>query len=247
MAHTANLAFMTTLALRDLHGIRRLLDGLESVSSLVPTHWGLDERARDTYERSVMERTVCELIDDHYVPGFVRRRSPRYEGYFSAQVTGLNYVKLQFGAPSGRDLSDVFALGDAMAASLETEYGFVHRVWNLGEISQLYSEAGVIQVDEFQQCGPQSLATRTWFGAHIAALLDRSVLRESGALVRDTPWGGIQVDLVEAPWETDFETLRRRQMEIMALLQSSGVFGDYSVPFECRPGPQWIPIPIGSV
>lgn len=243
MADTVRAAIITTMPLRTVQAVSCLLDALERVPALMPTHWGLDERAREPYTRAAMETAVTALDDDYYVPGFVRRKPPRYQGYFSASNVGLKYVKIQFSAPRAKDLSDIFLLGEILAEQLKAEFGVVHPIWQEGEGGQWYSEAAVVDIEELQTCGPQAVAARTWFGPHMVRLVGRAILDRAGASVQDTSWGGVQLDLVESPWQAGFETLRDRQLAVMAALQPTGVFGDFATPFDCKAGPHWQPIP----
>lgn len=139
-----------------------------------------------------------------------------------------------------KDLHRIFLLGDAIAAQLEPEFGIVHPVWLEG--SQEYCASGKITALELQKYGPTPVCARTWFGSHLVQLIGSERLFHSGAIIHKTPWGGIQLDLVQHPWEKDLETLSSRQRSVMKYLQPSGVFGDYTQILNYKSGPNWIPI-----
>ncbi|MBE9127621.1 MULTISPECIES: hypothetical protein [unclassified Coleofasciculus] len=242
MPDRVEIVVITKSSLRSSPGLEHLVNAFESVKEFVPTHWGVDERARNPYDRNEVLTTVSDFKTDFYMPGLHRGQSPRYKAYFSARNQGLNYVNVEFGSSlRQKDLPRVFALGDALAAELEAEFGLVHPVWLEG--SQEYCASGKINADELQKYGLNPVCARTWFGSHLVQLIGRERLSNSGAIIQDTPWGGIQLDLVQQPWESDVETLSSRQHEVMKHLQPSGVFGDYTTILAYKPGANWIPIP----
>lgn len=234
---------MTQLSLRTRKGVSLLLDAFESVTDLRPTHWGPDERARNAYERDEMISAVSGFSHDFRVPGLRRTKPPRYKAYFSANNEGLNDITVEFG-PSlhSRDLKLFFLLGNALAERVAPEYGFVHLIWRLGDRSQEYNASGILSAGELQACGPKAPPSRTWYGPYFVRLIGRERLCTCGADIQETSWGGIQLDLVRDPWESDFDRLHAQQMSVMNNLQPSGIFGDYTKPLKCAPGPRWIPI-----
>jgi hypothetical protein len=241
MPDRVEITVITKSSLRSRAGLEHLLNAFESLNEFTPTHWGLDERARNPYDRNELVATVSAFKNDFYMPGLHRRQTPRYEAYFSARNQGLNYVKVEFGSSlRQKDLPHVFSLGDALAANLEAEFGFVHPVWLEG--SEEYCASGIITADELQKYGPTPVCARTWFGPHLVLLIGHERLSSSGAVIQNTPWGGIQLDLVQHPWESDVEKLSSRQLEVMKHLQPSGVFGDYTKVLEYKPGSNWKPI-----
>jgi hypothetical protein len=241
---TVLITMFSQVPLRSAAGLNGLLDAFESIPECVPTHWGPDERARDPYDRQAMVQTVSSFALEHKFPGLHRRKPPRYEAYFSARDAGMKYVKVEFGAAlSDAMMRTPFALADGLAKALEPVYGIVHPIWRLGAISQSYSASGIFKAADFQKCGPRAICARTWFGPK---LIDRDVLVAAGCIVKGTAWGGEQVDLVVRPEAATFEDLSARQAEIMKRLQATGIFGDYSQPLQCKPGPKWTPVPIAG-
>jgi hypothetical protein len=241
MPNRVEISVITKSSLRSRAGLEQLLDAFESVNEFTPTHWGVDERARNPYNRKELVATVSAFKSDFYLPGLHRRQVPRYQAYFSARNQGLNYVKVEFGSSlRQKDLPRVFTLGDALAANLKAEFGFVHPVWLEG--SQEYCASGKITADELQKYGPTSVCARTWFGPHLVQLIGQERLSSSGAVIQATPWGAIQLDLVQHPWTSDVEELSSRQVEVMKHLQPTGVFGDYTQVLEYKPGSSWKPI-----
>lgn len=226
-------------------GQSALLDAFEQHPATAPTHWGPDERARNSYSRAEVMAYVRDNLSDFLSPGLRRRKAPSYDAYFSTKHAALNSMTASFAANlTDKNVRQIFTLGDVLAQRLTPAYGFVHSIWKRGEESQNYSAAGVLDAQEFQASGPQAPCLRTWFGPHIVNLIGKERLISCDVPVYETDWGGVQLDLVGDPWEADFKTARARQQMVLAHVQSSGVFGDYSVPFEAKPGPRWTPVPV---
>ena len=236
------IVVMTNASLRTYEGLEQLLNAFERSEELIPTHWGPDERARNPYQRNQILETVTAFRSEFYMPGLHRRKPPRYKAYFSAKNEDLNYISIEFGSTLRKiDLARVFALGDALATQLKAEFGIVHIVWLTG--SQEYCASGRIHASKLQAYGLKPVCARTWFGPYLVDLMGRERLENSGALTQGTPWGGLQMDLVQNPWESDVETLSSRQHAVMQQLLPSGVFGDYTTILAYQPGPNWKPIP----
>ena len=164
----------------------------------------------------------------------------KYDGYFTASTAQW----VEFIIPGqGQQLSPqmVFEFGTTLADHLHPVFGFVHPVW-LGK-GQEYNAAGVLNDKELKEYGPQSICARTWLGPWLVHQIGRDLLDHCGAVVADTPWGGVTVDLLPDPWTHDIEPLAEARLRVMAALAPSGVFGDYSVPRKYKPGPKWTGLP----
>ncbi len=238
----------TRISLLREAGIRRLLDAFDREPALVPTHWGNDESDRRDYDRHHVLDRVRAFSSGDYVLSLRRSKPPRYSAYLNAlrarrHPKGLCHVRVTFPAKiAQRHLEPVFRLGEALAANLETEYGLVHPIWQLGEASQRYSETGLVRFADLQDYGPPGVAARTWFGPHLADLFGRDLLSGLDVPTGETAWGGVAISLVEEPWSAGFEALRARQEAVMAALGPAGVFGRYEG-FDMAPGDRWVPIP----
>ena len=244
MPDTIVLTMITRRPLKTAEGLGRLLDAMESVPECAPTHWGPDERARNPYDRTEMADAVTGYPSEFFIPGFRRNKPVRYQGYFSAKNKGLKDVKLDFGTSlRKKNLPQIFSLGAALAEGLEPEVGFVHPIWRLGEASQHYSASGILKSSDLQACGPKPICARTWYGRHIVDLIGRDRIDRAGIPVMETSWGGVMLDLIESPWDSDFPVISEKQAAVMSVLEASNVFGDYSDTFNCRPNSNWMPIP----
>jgi len=219
-------------------GVELLLTALGP--DYVPTHWGLDERAPNPFDVEAVVAGVLGLPTSVAMPALHRRKSPRYQAYFTAKNQGLTGVKLEFSSmTSVLALRRVFELGARLASALKPHFGFVHPIWRLGDRSQTYSAIGILSVTEYAKFGPKGLCARTWIGPLLLDRITTALLRGSGAFVVQESWGGAHVDLVEEPWSAGFERLAQAQTRSMQHLVPAGVWSDHSVPYDPKPGPRW--------
>ncbi|BAZ12031.1 hypothetical protein NIES4071_38590 [Calothrix sp. NIES-4071] len=82
MPDRVEITVITKNSLRCHAGLERLLNAFESINGLTPTHWGLDERAPNSYNRDELIEAVRSLKSNVYLPGVHRRQAPRPERLF---------------------------------------------------------------------------------------------------------------------------------------------------------------------
>jgi hypothetical protein len=242
MPDKVRISLFTALPLCREEGLAALLDGLEAVPAFRPTHWGENERALLPYDRAAVLAEVGAYPPGLRMPGIARREPVRYTGYFNADASPAQGVHLEVPGELGSEqLRDVFAFGTALADRLRPLYGLVHPVW-LGQ-GQEYNVSGRIDVKEFKKFGPRSVCARTWLGPGLVGLIGRDLLDRSGALVTDTAWGGVQLELLPEAWNHGITALEEARSRVMAALSPAGVFGDYAVSRQYKPGPRWSGVP----
>lgn len=217
---------------------QRVLQSLEAEPLLVPTHAGYDERKREPYDRDAVLGMV---------PGkrggliLWRTKAPKYsKGYVSAQKIGANWAKVELSSPSDRHLEGLFESWTRLCDQWHPQFGFVHSLWALGDESQPYNQGHKTAIRTVREHGLASLHARTWFGPDLVLLMGKERLL-SLPNTRSTAWGGVQLDLVEKPWESDFETLYKHQQERLQVIRSWGFVGDYSRFNQPVAGPNWTP------
>lgn len=247
MPEAVTIAFFSYVPLRTPAGLAGFLDLLEAMPDFTPERWGMDERARNPYnpaERQELIEEVCAYKGMFLTPGLRRRKAIRYEAYFDAYTNELGQAWFEFDpGPAEADLPRLFEFADALAAYFRPALAHIHRFWRIGERSQNYDASAVANIDSFQKYGLHPVCTRTWYGPHLTKLVGLPLLEASGARVQPMPWGGVQIDLVERPWEVELEALAAAQEEIMKTLVTSGVYGDFTDFFNKRPGVNWVPLP----
>jgi hypothetical protein len=231
MPDKIRLTLFTVLPLCRKEGLTAFLEGLEA-GGLTPTNWGENERAPNAYDRSVFLAEVADYSPGVRMPGIASRTGLKYTGHFNADAS-VQGVYLEF---IGKvDLRTVFASGSHLAEPLNPLFGFVHPVW-LGK-GQEYNVSGRLDRKEFMKFGPRAMCARTWLGRSLVELIGRELLDRSGAVVETA--SGIEVDLLPEPWERDIEALADAQRRVMAVLAPVGVFGDYAVSRQYKPGQRW--------
>lgn len=244
MPEAINITLFSYVPLRSRPGLAGFLDVLESIPTLTPTHWGQDERARNPYNRAELIEQVCAYRGMFLTPGLRRRKPLRYEAYFDAYSDGLGWIQFNFDpGPQNTDIPRLFNFADALVDYLRPALGYVHRFWRVGDRNQEYDASGAHSLEDLQKYGPDRVCARTWYGPHLTGLVGLPLLEASGALVRETPWGGTQIDLTERPWETEPEELAAAQERVMGTLAMSQVYGDFTDFFKRRPGARWAPLP----
>lgn len=247
MPEAVTISLFSYVPLRTPARLAGFLDLLDAWPEFTPANWGLDERARNPYnqaERQELIEEVCAEKGMFLTPGLRRRKAIRYEAYFDAYTEGLGKVRFEFDpGPTEADLPRLFEFVDALADYFHPALGWIHRFWRVGERSQNYNASARSTIDSFQKYGLHPLCTRTWYGPHLVGLIGLPLLEASGALVRQTLWGGVQIDLAERPWAVESETLMAAQQQVMKTLVTSGVYGDFSDLFHKKTGPRWVPLP----
>jgi hypothetical protein len=72
--------------------------------------------------------------------------------------------------------------------------------------------------------------------------MGRERLHTCGGYAQDIEAGGVLLDLVKDPLQTDAQTLTDAQKKVKENLESTGIFGNYTrVP---KPGANWAPFPV---
>lgn len=247
MPEAVSITLFSYVPLRTPAGLAGFLDLLDSTPGFTPERWGLDERARNPYnqaERQELIEEVCAEKGMFLTPGLRRRKALRYEAYFDAYAGDLGQTWFEFDpGPAEADLPRLFEFADALAAYFRPAFGHIHRFWRVGERSQKYNGSAVVTIDDLQRYGLDSVCARTWYGPHLLGLIGLPLLEASGALVQQTPWGGVQIDLAEQPWEVDPEVLLLAQERVMQTLVTSGAYGDFTDLLHKKTGANWVPLP----
>jgi hypothetical protein len=217
---------------------QRVLELLEAEPLLVPTHAGYDERKRQPYDRETALATV---------PGkrggliLWRSKAPKYSrGYASTNRKGLNWMKVELALPSNKHIEGLFEAWTRLCDECRPQFGFIHSLWARGAESQPYNDGHLTAIRAIRDHGLANLHARTWFGPDLVLLMGKERLL-SLPHTQATDWGGVVLDLVDKPWESDFETLYKHQQERLQVFRSWGVVGDYSRFNQPVAGPSWTP------
>jgi hypothetical protein len=220
--------------------LSRVLVALEEEPQAAPTHASYDERKRLPYDREAALQSFG--LKRSRGINLWRGQVPKYtNGYLSTHQTVYNHVSADYSSSLRKfQLLELFATWTRLAAKLEPEFGLVHMRWSLGAESEEYNYGFRLNPKELRQFGFCSLHSRTWFGPDLTSVIGEQRLLALPNTEK-TPWGGLQLDLVENPWLADFSTMARRQREVESVFASWGLMGNYSNSSNVIPGPNWTP------
>jgi hypothetical protein len=256
LPYRAIITIFTLSNFKNLDDLNGLLDIFEAFPLIFPHKWAKDDRSRSKhpYDRQAVVEMVMSCWDME-TPMLYGGKIFPYEAYFSfsqnyqnPNLKDLNRIYWSIDIPKNfHELQSIFEFSSHLSVFAQAEYGDLNLVWDLPEANQLYSPS--ISQDHLQQNGMPPLGVRTWIGPHIVSQIGIERLRTCGGLIRETAWGGMELDLVNSPWEADFDTLLQAKQRIMIHLEPSGAFGDYSnypLPLY-SPAQNWKPIPLPPV
>jgi hypothetical protein len=249
------LRLFTLNNFKELQTLNQLLDVFEEYQQFYPHMWAKDDRAKSKcrYNRQDLTEMVMSCWDME-TPMLYGSKTAPYEAFFSFEANQqnpswrwLNGVYWYLDIPKNFQVVEpiveqVFEFAHQLANSTQPEYGQLNLIFDHPQIDGLYAPG--IKRDEFQKNGIPSLAIRTWMGNHLSAQIGLERLQSCGAIIQKLNHSILELDLVEKPWLADFDALIQAKKAIMANLEPSGVFGDYSnypLPLY-SPAPNWIPI-----
>jgi hypothetical protein len=249
MADGVEIAMFTEAPLRSRATLSRLLAAFEREPRLVPSHWWCSsDRRPKPWSVAALARFVearTELLE-HVI---ARRKPIRFSARLIATDVGIDSLVLETPKCSDADLARLFALAGVIAEAIEPVFGCVHPYWRLGARDWKSAPANAREYflsglsphgpEKFRHAGPRGLAARTWLGDRLVRLIGRQRLVAAGCIVEDTAWGGLRVDLVEAPARAGLTALASQQKKAMRALARTGVFGDYRISALPKPGACW--------
>ncbi len=216
--------------------ISRVLGLLESEELAAPTHASRDPRKREPYDR----QRLLDALAGRRISGLHlwRSKAPKYSnGYVSANCRTHNHVTVDYAGAGLKEarLAELFATWTRLAEATRTEFGFVHCLFN-NERSDAYNYGIRVKFSDLRDFGLKTLHARTWFGTDLTMIIGEKRLLALPN-TRKTSWGGVELDLVAQPWLADFDTLFKRQQELIDIFKSWGLMGN--LPTSCRlsPGP----------
>lgn len=219
------------------------LDTLHSSLNFIPTHWAKNERPSD--KRKYVRDEVLfygEDIGDYGLVHLYRQQPPVYTLYFESNKRFKPSV-LRLSFEEAKDFSidmtkEIFEISSTFAHQLEAIFGYVWLAWYGDE--EKYMPIKSVRSGELARYGPNPVHARTWLGFHLIKLIGRDILSQCNETIRDTEWGGVEMDLMPEPWSAALDELVNRQREVMECLQETEVFGDYSSFPIFHPGKRWV-------
>ncbi len=244
------VSFLTTVDLKEVTYLEKMLDVFEGSKYFQPKKWcGGDGYPSLLYNRDQMIEGILENRQ-RYIPQIVGGRPNPFRMIFFIDSPindckkHLNIASLRLVyMPSKVPIYDIFQFGTSLAEVFKPEIASIEYL-NAGLSKSGWTPC--VYGNDIQEFGVSGLGIRTWIGSHITSQIGLDRLKFCGGTLRGTSWGGIELDLVESPWNADFPTILEAQQRILSNLQNSGAFGDYSqfpLPLY-TPAPNWTPIPL---
>jgi hypothetical protein len=242
------IAMYTWTSLIQPSSLSSLLSTFESQDGLEPTHWSTDDPEGEgftgyqPYSRDSFLAKVSGLREHDGLPGLYRREVPQYTVLLRNTYLNFKSISVDFEKKiRAIDTSEIYAWAGALVSSIDAEVAFIEPAWD--NIDYDYKYTTGVRAEDLYSYGLKTLSARTWFGSYLVELIGQERLHNCGGYIQETESGGILLDLVKDPWQTDAQTLTDAQKEIKGNLESTGVFGDYTRLLKLTPGANWSPFP----
>jgi hypothetical protein len=243
-----SIGMYTWSSLTQASSLSSLLRAFESQDDLKPTHWSFDDPGSSKssryqpYDRDSFLTAVSSLREHQDLPELYRREDPQYVVYLVKTHLKFNRIGIKFEKKlQDNDISKIYAWAGALVSSIGAEVAFIEPAWD--DIDYDYEYIASTKAKDLLTCGLDSIAARTWFGSHLVKLIGQDLLHNCGGYAQDIKSGGVLLDLVENPWQTDAQTLTDAQKKVKGNLESTGIFGDYARVPLVKPGANWSPFP----
>jgi hypothetical protein len=220
--------------------ISRVLELLEGEPLAAPTHASRDPQKRVPYDRTVLLQSLA----GRPISGLHlwRSKAPKFSnGHLSANDRTHNHIRADYAGAGLKQarIAELFATWTRLAEATRSEFGFVHCLFK-NDRSEAYNYGVRVSFKDVRDCGFLKLYARTWFGPDLVAIIGQKRLLDLPN-TRKTSWGGVELDLVDQPWLADFDTLLRRQQELIEIFDSWGFMGNHDNVVQTLPGPSWTP------
>ncbi len=210
--------------------LNKLLDVFENRKEMAPTHWGTNERPRFKYDRAeILNKVINEKETEIFLH---RSKEPKYTCYFD--TLNINRFKNYFGIEFNISMKEkywesVFKFSDEVSEIVKPRFGVSGIVWNReleirSERDKLLSLMIYTSQEsplDFPKYGPSGVGMKTYFGKEVIKLFTKELLMEVPAVVTESEWGGIRIDLSEKQWEDSPEEMFQTWIKVMEHLEKS--------------------------
>ena len=216
-----------------------LLDVIESFPEFAPQFWSLAERGKLPYNRDDILKKIKAVEFGSYAHIYLKRnKAVKYFG--SIDVAPRQNIFFEFDPKlNSRYYPNLFEFADRLVQVFKPDVASVHidtpvypRPFESSEHKNsriVSSAASLVPVDYFK-VGPKGLAMRTYLGPHYVKQFGQELLLSTPKTQTELQsWGGIRLDLSEAPWELTEQALIEHWQTAMANLRPAKVFADLDV------------------
>jgi hypothetical protein len=241
------LGIYTWNSLIEPSNLEALLSAFESHDGLKPTHWYTDDPEDDEfsgyrpYSRDALIEAVSDLEEYGDLPSLCRREVPQYTVLLVNSHVKFKRIGVDFDKKiRAKDVPEICTWADSLVSSVNVEVAFLEPAWDNIDYDYGYT-TGTLPLNLYDY-GLRNIAARTWLGTYLVGLMGRERLHNCGGYAQDIEAGGVLLDLVKDPLQTDAQTLTDAQKEVKENLESTGVFGNHTK--VRKPGENWAPFPV---
>jgi len=216
-----------------------LLDVIESSSEFAPQFWSLEERGKLPYNRdNILDKIKMVELGSYADIYLKRNKAAKYFG--SIDVGPKQYIEFEFDPKlNSKHYPALFEFADRLVQVFKPDVASVHidtpvypRPFESSEHknSRIVSSAASLAPVDYFKVGPKGLAMRTYLGSHYVKQFGQELLLSTPKTqTKLQSWGGIRLDLSEAPWELTEQALIEHWQTAMAHLRPAKVFADLDV------------------
>jgi hypothetical protein len=241
------LGIYTWSSLIEPANLESWLSAFESQDGLKPTHSYTDDPEDDEfsgyqpYNRDALVEEVSGLDEHSALPSLCRREVPQYTALLRNSHVKFKSIVVEFEKKiRATDIPKIYRWADSLVSSINPEVAFLEPAWDNIDYDYEYS-AGILAQNLYAY-GLKTIAARTWLASYLVELIGRERLHTCGGYAQDIEAGGVLLDLVKDPLQTDAQTLTDIQKKVKENLELTGVFGNYTK--VRKPGANWSPFPV---
>jgi hypothetical protein len=241
------LGIYTWSSLIEPANVEAWLSAFESHDGLKPTHWYTGDpedsgfSGYQPYSRDALIQAVSDLEEHSGLPSLCRREVPQYTASFVNSYVKFKRIGVDFDEKIRmEDVPEIYTWADSLVSSVNVEVAFLEPAWDDIDYDYVYTARTL--AGNLYDYGLKTIAARTWLGSYLVGLMGRERLHNCGGYAQDIEAGGVLLDLVKDPLQTDAQTLTDTQKKVKENLESTGVFGNYTK--VRKPGANWTPFPV---
>jgi hypothetical protein len=223
------------------------LSAFESHDGLKPTHWYTEDPEDDEfsgyrpYSRDALIEEVTGLEEHSEMPGLCRREVPHYTAILRNSHVKFKSIVVSFDKKiRAIDVPEIDVWASSLVSCINPEVAFLEPAWDSIDYDYVYTARTL--AENLYAYGLKTIAARTWLAAYLVELIGRERLHTCGGYAQDIEAGGVLLDLVKDPLQTDAQTLTNAQKNVKENLELTGVFGNYTK--VRKPGANWSPFPV---
>lgn len=217
--------------------LKELLNIFDEDDKITPEQWGNDERVRLKYDKEeIIDKVSSESNKFDYIFLYRNKKVIKYDCWFSTKKVNRSYLKVEFSKNMNKKHWEYFFdVSDSIARITKPRFG-VTTMWSdemllkddeeKAMFENMLMSRGPVPAN-FLSEGPLGVGLRTYFNEDIINLFGRDFLLNAPAYVEELDWGGIRMDLVEEPWNTEMDIVFESWIKVMDYLKEANVFSEY--------------------